>query len=338
MFRKAHARRSLPQSAAVPAEVTKLEDRALLMGNVTVGIDGSGNVTLTGDSSANVVRISVVNNAIVVKGVLTKVNGGTTGVSLPMAPSTTDTLAGSLTIDMKDGLDLVDIQGIKVSGNVTVNGSNGADVTVLRKSTVTGDLVTGVGGDAGKDSLALIDSTITGNVNANQGADLDIFIGAKLNVGGSFNLQTGDGNDVATLEAANVAGAINVDAGTGNDLLIGGFQSGGFNIQMGDGNDLVVLVPAKTTGGTASISLGTGNDGGGIGGGPIASTLTVDGGDGTDRFFVGPQVVTDGNTLTSIESDLSFSLSLARSNPIFKQFTGGFLKLGILKALLGGLP
>jgi hypothetical protein len=337
MLRKAHARRSLPQSAAIPAEVAKLEDRTLLLGNVVVGIDG-GNVTLTGDSAANVVRISIVDNQIVVKGVLTKINGGTSAVALPMAPSTTDTLAGSLTIRMGDGIDLVDINGIKVNGNVTVHGSNGADITILRKSTVAGDLTTGVGGDAGKDSLALIDSTITGNVNASLGADFDLFIGAKLNVGGNFNLLLGDGNDVATVEVANVAGAINVDAGTGNDLLIGGFQSGGFNIQMGDGNDLVVLVPAKTTGGTASISLGTGNDGGGIGGGPIASTLTVDGGEGTDRFFIGPQVITGGNTLTSIESDLSFNLSLAQSNPIFSKFRGGFLKLGILRALLGGLP
>ncbi len=49
MLRKAHARRSLPQTAAIPAEVAKLEDRTLLLGNVVVGIDG-GNVTLTGDS------------------------------------------------------------------------------------------------------------------------------------------------------------------------------------------------------------------------------------------------------------------------------------------------
>ncbi len=41
-----------------------------------------------------------------------------------MAPSTTDTLAGSLTINMGDGIDLVDINGIKISGNVTVSGSN----------------------------------------------------------------------------------------------------------------------------------------------------------------------------------------------------------------------
>lgn len=338
MFHQSPTRRRQSNHSTPAAEVSLLEDRALLAGNVNVAIDSSGNVTLTGDKSNNTVRVSVVNNAIVVKGVLTKVNGGTAAVALPMMPSTTDTTAGSLTIHLGDGNDVVDINGIKIAGSLIVSGSNGNDLTSLRKSAVLADVVTGAGGDAGKDSLALLGSTIAGNLSANLGADFDLFIGAKLNIGGSVNLLMGDGNDVATLDAAMVAGAVHVDTGTGNDLLVAGFQSGGFDIQMGDGNDLAVLVPVKTTGGTANISLGAGNDGAGLGGGPIASPLTIDGGDGTDRVFIGPQVVTGGTTQSNVESDLSFSLSSSLTNPIFKQFTGGLLKLGLLKALLGRLP
>src|SRR5262245_19355375 len=100
-----------------------LEPRAMLAGNVTASVNGSGNLTITGSNADNQIEITQVDvDSYLISGTDTTINGET--------ELQVDGVQGSLTVDLKGGADVFAFTGASsgesfsshFNGSITIKG------------------------------------------------------------------------------------------------------------------------------------------------------------------------------------------------------------------------
>lgn len=221
----------------------QLEDRTVPAGNVTAVLSGH-TLTLIGDAAGNIVRVLPAGSA----GVVAVVGSGTT-----VNFATQRSFAGVETIqaDMRDGSDLLVVQGVSLAGStcqVILDGGAGDDLVSVIDCTVTandwvtlqlfGEQVTptSASGATGNDTLTLsgtLLSSAAGGVNAS-------IVGETVN-GGSV---TG-GNDTITVSDSTLVGNTST---TG--LSVSGDENMAFGLSqshIGGGNDWITVRNTQVT-------------------------------------------------------------------------------------------
>jgi hypothetical protein len=254
-----------------------LENRTMLAGNVVAAVDGSGNLTITGDAKSNIVYLSETSHGVWrIQGVNTKINGHSQIVhTLPVT--------GNITVDLGDGSDQFFMQDGMVNGDVSVSLGNGNNqgtfwgLSVGRLQVTSGDLNdqiwidtvlasdTGsfVDTQAGKDKVSINHFSAPDlQINLGAGNDSLTLNNSALSGGSSPQLQIDAGNDRDTVGLSKVqAATVDIDMGAGDKDALTISQS---NFDVGD-----FLDTAGTRG-----HIG-GNNNHGVSGGPITS-LTID--------------------------------------------------------------
>lgn len=216
-----------------------LEQRQMLAGNVSAGLDVSGNLVLNGDLESNhvVVTKGFFPNQLVVSGgrsVSDNPNSATliNGQATPLTFST----SGGLVLNMERGDDRVLLTNVGLIGNLIGTLGGGDDLLALQSSSqgpVSFTLNNGnspqfgkasvsgfvnVQGHNGDDTFVLYDATISGNLTmrGGDGRDLFNFTGTTHKnsvVGGSVQLLPGGGNDTINIFRMAVGNSFRVDDG-----------------------------------------------------------------------------------------------------------------------------
>ena len=180
----------------------------------------AGTLTLTGDTLGN--SVSIVRN-----GVNLKVEGGG-GTKIKVGTTTTTSYlfnvgsgAISLNVDLKDGNDILSVDGVQML-NATLKMGSGADNLSIKNSpaavvTITAD-ESGADNKAGADSVLVQNSNISNLLTCDLGPFNDTFSLSGSTVK-TLNLQMGSGNDAATLAFSALTNLI-VDGGAGTDTLV----------------------------------------------------------------------------------------------------------------------
>ncbi len=206
----------------------KLEDRALLAGNVTAAVV-DGCLTVTGDSKDNIIAVHQTQSGDwVVNGFSkTKINGGSSDtfsevscIHISMCGGNdvvgvaTGCLPQELDIDTAGGNDLVALVGLKV-GSVDVTTGSGIDAlivvgleTLAQETPENPSAVSPLSVTEGNRGSAMFD---TGDAT-----DFVLLAGVKA---GNLSLCTGKGNDYVGMLGVCVDECLNVDIGSGADML-----------------------------------------------------------------------------------------------------------------------
>jgi hypothetical protein len=245
----------------------RLETRQLMAGNVTAAVVG-GNLTITGDNTANVVTMQEVGDTGQWKITL----GERTWADNHVKSFVTDPVTGGITVDLGGGGDTLIVKNGSVAHNLTVMMGDGDDTTTLQNLDI-GTFLHYEGG-SGNDhltvgnvhvsdptfaffsSIDMEDGNDTAKIHNFTDQDLELTTGSGNDhltmtgctfVGGPFqrlNIDTGDGNDTTTLKN-DTTGPLSVDAGTGKNAM---------HI-----SDCTADSATLLNGGTGSLS-GSGND------------------------------------------------------------------------------
>lgn len=215
------------------SNIQRLENKALLAGNVTAQLVGQTAV-VNGDSAANSVEVLVDGGNVIVRGIdNTTINGSSadfilaTGTAVPLDFQASLGLGDdSLTIDGVSigrnasilagaGNDTISVQGTTVTGTLNVNGGNGDDLLLMSGSVasnhinfaggsgnddiVIDDSLVGVNayisGGIGEDDIVFRDATVFVNVHVNGNAGADIIMFDSTLVGNKSRIQGGAGAD-----------------------------------------------------------------------------------------------------------------------------------------------
>jgi len=208
-----------------------LEGRETPSGNVTAALS-AGSLTVVGDAGNNLVSVrQYAFGDLLVQGLGgTMVNGQpflyVRGANLAQATFLMQAgadqvqiqnlrLPGNLTLDLGDGNDTAWLTNISAGGNFTVLGGAGDD-SVFANYLTAGNLF--VDGGVGANSLSLGQVTVAGNLSAISGTGTDrVWISGATAV--NLNVSTGDGADLVTLYGVRVNHNLSVDAGAGNDSV-----------------------------------------------------------------------------------------------------------------------
>ena len=270
--RAAAVRQSSKSAVASSHSGESLEQRTLLAGTLTVGVEG-GVLTLTGDGLANQAVATVTGPGIQIVGL----NGTTIvsepGIDLNAAPNVFAAVlppsVEGVVVRMGGGNDRLRIDGgaAPVAGNITVNMGSGNDAVVARNLRAAGDITVLHGG--GLDRSALLNSAAGDDILArgsdgndavsfaNVAAGDDVIVRLEGGADGinAARVRAGDDISVRTGEGASVGLYSGIAAG--DDVLIKGgdsvdqFTVAGINVgddlQLDgeDGNDVIALTGAR---------------------------------------------------------------------------------------------
>jgi hypothetical protein len=133
------------------------------------------------------------------------------------------TVAKSVTINLNDGSDELNLLGTQFSSTANINTGAGADVVTIDEAS------------GGADAL------FSNNLSINTGEDADTVSISNTTTSKKLTINTGDDDDVVTLNTVVANGSLSINTSAGDDDL----------------NLLSVQANAK---GTATLSLGTGAD------------------------------------------------------------------------------
>jgi hypothetical protein len=300
-----------------------LEERTLMAGDVAVNVN-NGTMNLFGDSAANDVQviqlvgsdgnlvatdfIVIGKNGTTINGSSSRSFGNVTNINValgsPGGPnnnnddhftlgadttdlkSTTLKLGGALVIDMGDGNNRVDLQGVKIGGETVVNTGKDLDVVLVRgtfgrsftlntgnsddtfqtlNTNVQNNLDINMGTDVSNDTVSLSLTNICYDLKIKTGDSFNDNIGDtvlldRLNVTHDLSLVTGSGTDNVTVKNCNLLDKVFMDLGAGNDNL--SLTSVGIrdavNIKLGAGDDTIRL--SNVQGGPTTIDGGDGRN------------------------------------------------------------------------------
>jgi hypothetical protein len=169
-----------------------------------------------------------------------------------------------------------------IGGNLTINGSSGADNVSMLEVRGMWQI---------NDGSAHYSEVVTGNMTINMGAGDDHLSILGGNVPGHLTVLMGDGNDVATINNTTIGTFLHFEGNSGNDFLainnthVSDPTFAFFStIDMQDGNDVVVANNFSDQ--DLEVTLGSGNDAFFMNdstfvGGPF-QRLRINAGDGTD--------------------------------------------------------
>ena len=193
----------------------KLEDRALLAGNVTAQMLGQ-TALVTGDSADNNTQILVDNGNVVVRGLDgTTINGSTDDFIL----ATGTALPGNLIASFGDGNDTFTLDGVTTGRHAWIAGGNGNDsLAVMGGSTIGFNLR--MDGDAGDDVISLQDSTVTGTPTLVGGIGNDLIIMSGSIAGNNLLIAAGAGNDDIVVDDSQVGVDTRVFGQSGDDDIV----------------------------------------------------------------------------------------------------------------------
>jgi hypothetical protein len=309
-----------------------LEERTLMAGDVGAAVS-NGTLTLTGDSNANDVQvvqligtdgrlvagdfIVIGKNGTTINGFSSRSFGNVTNMNVTLGnpgsrntgnddhftlgadttdlKATTLTLAGALVVDMGDGNNQVDLQGVKIGGETVVNTGKDLDVVLVR-GTFLRSLTVNTGNSG--DTFQTLNTTVANNLNIQMGTDVsnDVVDLSNTIVGFDLNIQTGDSSndgigDTVLLDHLNVTHDLSVVTGSGTDnvsITNSNLHDKVF-MDLGAGNDSLSISNVGITD-AVTINLGAGDDTvrlSTVSGGPT----TIDGGTGSnDRIFMDAHV------------------------------------------------
>ena len=202
-------RRSL--RAQCPVALEALEPRTLLSGNVLVAASG-GNLLITGDTSANDIVLSgFMGNVTVASG------GSATTINGAAGPTLFAGITKNVTVNLLAGDDALDLNGLHVSGGLTVN----------------------MGED--NNTVSVEDGSYDGNVNITGGSGVDTINATGPGIRGSLTIAHGNGVSQVILTDMHVAKGMTVASGAGpsSSLVTSSVTVGGpVTVTVGVGHEL----------------------------------------------------------------------------------------------------
>jgi hypothetical protein len=215
----------------------RLETRTLMAGNVTAAVV-DGNLTITGDSSSNVIALHQIGDTgqwRITGGIKTSING-------KLNSMVTESVTGDITIDLNSGNDRLTVQDGYIPGSLTVKMGDGNDAAALANLEIGNYLH--FEGNNGNDVLgvrnvAVADPTFSYYSSIDMGDGNDT---TRVNNLSDQNLSLTTGSGVDHLKMA-------------NSTFLGG-PTEGLHIQSGGGGDVTRLINDTT--GPLTVSVGGG--------------------------------------------------------------------------------
>lgn len=291
-----------PKVTPVRLGLDCFEERVVPASQVT-SVLNRGVLTLTAQDAASVEKLVITNgsapNSINVAGLdATKIlNGKNVVQKLDFAT------VRSISIVLKGGADSVEIKGVTLPGNISINAGDGGNTINLGAGNVIKGSVSILNGSVNKDTVKVSGTQISKNLSVNQGAGADqseLNISTNSRVGGSLSVIGGAGDDAVIVDSASVGSKITYSGYAGADNFKASNLSvaGAVKISLGENNNFV-SVSQSTLGSSVSILSGASSD-------KVILTNTVLNGMVAVRLGDGDDVVSL-NGLTS-KSNLSFDL------------------------------
>ncbi len=195
-----------PQNSARTRKLTleNLENRKLMAGNITAGLDSAGVLQISGDSSANGVAIYQISDTTIRIAGLTQ---GGLGTMINGSTSVRDFRnVQGLNVNLGSGSDRVEIGTGAASGRTTIlnrgatiDGGSGDDTIKLERSATLGNVI--IVGGTGHDTVVVNQVKV--------GSPLDEFRQGELMI------QTGYGNDRIEVSNTTVNQSVNIESGLG---------------------------------------------------------------------------------------------------------------------------
>lgn len=271
--------------------IERLEDRMLLAGNVTVAINGAGDLIVQGDGDDNVVKIEIHSDGFVEATPF----DGTTVDDSGLAGSL---VTGDVTANMRGGDDQLYIVGPELSpgggwtqipvNDVNISSGSGNDLAFVggidAGVSITGDVKINSG--SGNDYAAVNHSAIEGSVLISGSGGND-FAGLWTSVANEFEFRGGAGDDTAMITESGTFEQMELILGGGdNSVTMENSAAAGLRISSNSGNDTVDMdlfnakysdVTILTGGKNDSIDIDTLSDGGEL-------QVRTAGGDDSVRF------------------------------------------------------
>jgi len=224
-------------------------------------------------------------------------------------------LAGDLNINGGDGVDQINIYTSHVVGKVGFDGGNGDDYFNMDTSSSIGGAVSLKGG-AGADTVEFYGSQFGAGVTVDLGSGANgFYMSGTATVFGNLTISAA-GTPLGT-QSVNIGGTgsvggnltvkstssplfMNLTATPGDNLRIGG----GLTVQTGAGNDTINMANTLYVGGSFTINAGNGNNYLTQNSGTLtAGTIKYTGGTGADWLqFIGANVVTGAGTSINLGS------------------------------------
>lgn len=248
--------------SATAARLEPLESRQMLAGNVLVSLSGD-NVLVTGDSLANTIEITALDNDVVIRGLQdTLVNGSANNFVLSTGSRI---INGSVNISMGLGNDTV-----MFSRNVIVNG------------------ISNIAGDDGDDQLGSTGVQFTTGALFYGGNGNDTVSLQDSSFGGLLWIKTHHGDDLVTLEDITATGKVKIKTGVGNDAVsltrVTTAEGQKLSVHTEDGND-DVAVRNSTINGSLKLRTTSGQDAVMFSGNTLNGVVTANLGSGNDNFI-----------------------------------------------------
>jgi cyclophilin family peptidyl-prolyl cis-trans isomerase len=256
-WRAKNSRKRKIQIISADARIERLEERALLAGNVVASLYGP-HLTVTGDSANNTVELTVINNSVQLRGLdNTTINGST---SVFIVAANTDTVTGNVVISLGGGNDkAVFTRNVKLGGATTVIGGAGNDALSSTGAIFQGN-VAFFGGD-GSDTFSLQDST-TQNALLISGENGDDLVSlTNMTINGYVRIQGGVGDDGVSFNNVTGPGSVMIKTSWGDDdvTIRNSTLSGSVSMLTRQGQDNVML-SGNTFNGLVAINTGRNND------------------------------------------------------------------------------
>lgn len=293
-----------------PWSIERLESRNMLAGNVTVQLVGT-DVLITGDAADN--------NILIQGTVVTGRTSGGAATSINGTPNGTFDFAAftqNLTGVMSGGTDVVEVNGLTVPGDLSINTGDGADLLRFNPVRVEAagsiSLVTETGGDrilltggttagggpghraggnfsidagSGNDEVRVTEFTVGGSASVNLGSEADLFDMRFSFVATSWFIDGGLGYDSISIDTCSAAsGAFNANADLATLVVKNSRFTGELALRTAGGDDFV-LVQSSRIDGVTSITMDSGP--------------TI----GNDNFLVRGSVIRELQALTLAGSD-----------------------------------
>lgn len=238
-----------------PRLFERLEQRAMLAGDVDVSVALNGRLDITGDAAANVITIQQTGaTEWTVTGLGTLINGAAG------AFVATD-VTGGIAVNMDSGNNVVRFSG-NVGGNLLLDFGSGSDALYVTNTIVDNMIRVRMG--AGNDSLVVSNVSVGDLVYGTRvymGAGSDALIVTNLtSTRGRFDLEAG--NDLMTMTSADFSADVVIHGRSGTnrvalvDVAIELESEEWLFVDMGDGSNDVLSVTGSS--GTRAVLRGGG--------------------------------------------------------------------------------
>ncbi|MEM7313526.1 MAG: hypothetical protein AAF497_10285 [Planctomycetota bacterium] len=307
--RRAKRARTSPNSLSMSVE--PLENRLMLAGNVVVKVLGNGNISITGDNSANQISIESSDSGDLL---ITGLSGTQITYDRVAADSQTISIGGDgetnrdLIIRMRNGNDEVSIENLDVRSTLNVNMSSGNDTLDLDQVNVGSVRYTGgSGGDTVTTSFLDVRGDTNINLGSASGATPDFAHISLSTLNGKTTLRGSGGETRINVVSSDLNKETTIATGSGDDRVeFLDSTTRGVKVQTSSGNDSV-LAGLTTFNGKFENILSSGDDTVSFTGPTSANSAVFNGGGrGNDRVeFASIFLSTSGSvTMQSIEAEI----------------------------------